>query len=221
MAAHRYFLTAALIATVGSGCYAETPMERSARIIEEASRQAASDRQLVRPAAGPLPAQEKPPTAMPVDPGEIASRYRDRFQPKMPSDELLVFISTGMPKEALRRLGSQVAAAGGVLVLRGFKGGLARGAMAETLKEVKPLVDAGARIEINPEAFSHFSVTVVPTYVIAMRQEGCTDAKCSWQGPSLVGDVSLSYALEHWVDQGGRIGAVAQRYLDLIEREGK
>lgn len=204
------------IALIAPGlCRAGEPaVERSARMLEHAAKQAGADRERVIPKANILDIQ---PVAVPIaDPLAVASRYRDQLKPEIQSDELLVFISTGMPRETLDRLGRQVAAAGGVLVLRGFRGGLVQGAMEATLKDIKPLADMGARIEINPEAFSHFNISVVPTYVLAMRPVACEEGHCPWGGEKLVGDVSLDYALEHWVDEGGRVGTVAQRYLDRL-----
>lgn len=192
---------------------AETEMDRSARVLEDAARQATVSRQQFRAQSDSRVVQGQFASPAVVDPRAVAERYEKRLQQLEKEEELLVFISTSMPREALVRLGRQVAAAGGVLVLRGFKGGLARGAMTETLRELKPLIDVGARIEINPEAFTHFQVVAAPTYVLAVKSQTCAEEHCEWQGSALVGDVSLDYVLEHWVGEGGRVGQLARRYL--------
>jgi conjugal transfer pilus assembly protein TrbC len=168
----------------------------------------------------PVPALKPDARLQGVDPEAIASRYRNLAMEGAPREELLVFISTAMPKEALRRLAQQSAKAGGILVLRGFRGGLNKGAMQATLQELQPLVKEGADIQINPEAFSRYDVSAVPTFVLSAQDEGCAaNFQCQWRAAKLVGDVSLDYALEQWTKNGGRAGSIAQRYLRKMGKE--
>jgi conjugal transfer pilus assembly protein TrbC len=157
-----------------------------------------------------------------ADPEKLAKQYGRQFQTPFPQDELLVFVSTSMPEESLKRLARQTKRAGGVLVLRGFKGGLKKGAMQETLRALKPLADAGANIQIDPEAFTRFGITAAPSFVLAAPDEDCAQAQnpqkqCRWSAARLSGDVSLDYALEHWTKNGGRAGDIAQKFLSRLE----
>jgi len=163
-----------------------------------------------------------------ADPSALAGHYSKQIQNQnpFPQDELMVFISTSMPKESLMLLARQTANAGGVLMLRGFKGGLQKGAMQETLKELKPLADAGVNMQIDPEAFVRFGITAVPSFVLATPDESCSrdpqqQKQCQWSAARLSGDVSLDYALEHWVQNGGRAGGIARRYLKKMQQGKK
>lgn len=197
---------------------AESVFERTQRVMDEAARQAKEDQRRTAPQIAPMGTPVPSVSPGIVDPSAVAARYREQIQEGIPQDELLVFVSTAMPRESLRRLGQQAAAAGAVIVLRGFKGGLAPGALQETLKDLAPIAEDGASIEINPEAFSKYGITAVPAFVLATREQGCVSAQCQWQGAILSGDVSLDYALEHWEDAGGTTGAVAGRYLLRMQR---
>jgi conjugal transfer pilus assembly protein TrbC len=155
-------------------------------------------------------------------PEKLARQYGQQFQAPFPQDELLVFISTSMPGESLKRLARQTRRAGGVLVLRGFKGGLKKGAMQETLRALKPLADAGADMQIDPEAFTRFNITAVPSFVLAAPDGDCAltqdpQKQCRWSAARLSGDVSLDYALEHWTRNGGRAGGIAQKFLSRLQ----
>lgn len=155
-----------------------------------------------------------------VDPAKLASKYQGSFSDiRKSSPELMVFISTSMPKKALLMLGEQARAAGAVLVLRGMKGVLGtKGVMEETTKALQPIADTGAAIQIDPEAFGRYHVTAVPTFVIAIKEESCGTDMCDAKSYALAGDVTLEYALEQWASRGGVIGKQAEMYLHRITR---
>jgi len=159
------------------------------------------------------------------DPSAIADEVRKQYMNQRPGEDLLIFVSTSLPPETLKRLGEQAAKAGGVLMLRGFKGGLKKGALGETMRAMRPIIETGAGVQIDPEAFSRFEISAVPTFVLAAPEPGCQPTeeqpKCAWQAAKLSGDVSLDYALEHWVRRGGRAGSIAQKYLDRMQPEQK
>lgn len=155
-----------------------------------------------------------------VDPAKLASKYQGSFTDiQKSSPDLMVFISTSMPKKALLMLGEQARAAGAVLVLRGMKGVLGtKGVMEETTKALQPIADTGAAIQIDPEAFGRYHVTAVPTFVIATKEESCGTDICDAKSYALAGDVTLEYALEQWSSRGGTIGKQADMYLRRINR---
>lgn len=155
-----------------------------------------------------------------LDPSKIAEQMKNAHAKQQPEDDLMIFVSTSLSPETLKLLGEQAQRAGGVLMLRGFKGGLKKGALQETIKVMKPVVDSGANFQIDPEAFTRFDVQAVPTFVLAAPVEGCQvtlEQKCELQAAMLSGDVSLDYALEHWVKRGGRAGRIAEKYLKRMQ----
>jgi type-F conjugative transfer system pilin assembly protein TrbC len=156
-----------------------------------------------------------------LDPNKIAEQMKKAHAKQQPEDDLMIFVSTSLAPETLKLLGEQVQRAGGILMLRGFKGGLKKGALQETMIAMKPVVDSGANFQIDPEAFTRFDVQAVPTFVLAAPVEGChatLEQKCELQAAKLSGDVSLDYALEHWVKRGGRSGRIAEKYLKKMQR---
>jgi conjugal transfer pilus assembly protein TrbC len=155
------------------------------------------------------------------DPAKMAEQMKDAYAAMMPEDNLMIFVSTSMPAATLKLLGEQANRAGGILILRGFKGGMKKGALQATLKAMRPVAEGGGSFNIDPEAFTRFDVQVVPTFVLAAPVQGCKDTpeqKCSMEASKLVGDVSLDYALEHWVKRGGRAGSIAEKYLNRMQR---
>ena len=218
------------LSVVACFCYSQTnagadgdqdPQIRSRQAIENAIAQArtmqasqnkASDRNGLSP-------QELRKTQG-VDPGKLASKYQGTFNDiKKLTPDLMVFISTSMPKKALVMLGEQAKAAGAVLVLRGMKGVLGtKGVMEERTKALQPIADTGAAIQIDPEAFGRYQVTAVPTFVIATKEESCGTEMCDAKSYALAGDVTLEYALEQWSSRGGAIGKQADMFLHRINR---
>ena len=202
----------------------EDPIARSRRIIDEAMAQSAQaktakDRLEQRPHWGPSPADMRKMKG--ADPMAIAERYREAGvgQPK-PTNALMIFISTSMPMKALTMLGTQAKQAGGILILRGLKGRLDKpGALKETIAALQSVAETGVDIQIDPKAFQQYDVTAVPTFVMASNEEGCRDEVCSAEAFRLVGDTTLAYALEHWVNQGGRAAVLAEQYLRKVTTE--
>jgi type-F conjugative transfer system pilin assembly protein TrbC len=157
-----------------------------------------------------------------VDVAAIAAKYEELKRKGRPdTPELKVFISTSMPKQALAALGRQAKTVGAVLVLRGLRGRLDEpGALQRTLEAMAPAAETGAQILIDPESFTRYGITAVPTFVLANDkvEEECAENSCEASAYSLVGDVSLDYALRHWVDQGGEAGRRAEVFVKRLER---
>lgn len=154
-----------------------------------------------------------------VDIGAVAEKYKNAGgnMPKSPQD-LMIFVSTSLPPRALELLGAQAARAGAVLVLRGIRGKLGtKGAMNDTFALLEPAAKAGASIQINPEAFKRYDIQSVPTFVLAATEEGCGNDQCASQAYSLVGDVTLEYALETWSNRGGILGKQADVFLRRLQ----
>lgn len=189
----------------------------SDRALAQAMERAAQEkaRQATAPVTAPLLQPEQLRKTTPVDPAEIAARYEDfKAVALPPADDLLIFVSTSMPMDTLTRLANQAKQADGVLVFRGMKGDLRkRREFAAWIKYLEPVIKTGASIQINPLVFKRYDIKVAPSFVIASREEGCNTDQCKVASTTIEGDVSLDYALEHWVQQGGRLAGIAQARL--------
>lgn len=190
--------------------YTGTARAKSAGAIDSAVRAAKSG------AFGQMPNIPTPTAGIDID--RIASQYREMNHPTLPADEnLLIFVSTSIPMQTLVKLGQQAKQAGAVLVLRGLPGGLASG-WTHAMAQLKPLAATGARVEINPDLFRLYSVTQVPTFMIAKldRSRCATDSTGCAANLRLSGDVSLDYVLEKWADGSGSLAKVAQSHLNQL-----
>lgn len=151
-----------------------------------------------------------------VDVGALAERFQAGSLPmQVPAKpELLIFVSTSMPKATLKLLGEQSARAGGVLLLRGLRDPLGTpNAFSKTIDYLEGAAKAGASMQIDPESFRKYGVKQVPTFVVAMRKEECATDQCERVVSSVTGDVSLDYALDYMVKQGTGNATYAADFL--------
>lgn len=132
----------------------------------------------------------------------------------------MVFASTSMPPESLKPLIKHTAAAGGVVVFRGFPNNSAK-AFMKKIREVVGEDQHAARITIDPRLFRAFNVQRVPTFVVAGTDfEPCDSLDCITPEPpsdKLSGNVTVRYALEQFRSgrgSGSRVASVALRNLD-------
>lgn len=163
---------------------------------------------LTRSAPGAVNVEALPVPATPatVDLGAVARGYAaigagggaSALRAHEPA--LLVFVSLAMPEPALALLAEQAARARATLVLRGVHDD----SLARTVARVHSLVGRHpVAVQIDPQAFSRYGVTVVPTVVVVRAgtaQAGCAQQSCPADASAFVGvsgDVSLDYALEH------------------------
>lgn len=131
----------------------------------------------------------------------------------------MVFASTSMPPESLKPLIAHTAAAGGVVVFRGFPDNSAKQFMKK-MQEVVGKNQTTARITIDPRLFRAFGVQRVPTFVVAGTDfEPCDQLDCVTLEPpadKMSGNVTVRYALGQFSNGGGagaRIAKVALRNL--------
>lgn len=152
-----------------------------------------------------------------VDPAELARLYRGTVAQggadAAPKDELIVFVSTSIPPETLRVIGMQARRYGAVLALRGVPGGFSGRNLREMIRIMKPAIDQGADVQIHPELFKRYGITAVPTTVLStMHGKGCDEGFCT-NHVSLVGDVSVEYALEQFARRRDELGRIAEQRL--------
>lgn len=198
------------------------------------------DRAAARAAASPVGAG-KGPAGMPstermpdvsqlmkgggVDPAKLAETYGAPSQsPFLGEDrvyKLVVFASLSMPEGSLTKLGRDVKKAGGVIVLRGMRYGISGNDWTRSVEAMKPLVATGADIELNPGLFQHFGIKSVPTIVVSpagIADKGCTEGKCAAGAfATVMGDVSLDYALDTLTDRKDAVGKLARQLYEKVQ----
>lgn len=149
--------------------------------------------------------------------------------------ELTLFVSFSMGEKALLNLAHEAKIYGATLVLRGFKDG----SYAKTIKALQRIIQKtmssgdrpgeGQGFIIDPELFSLFSVTAVPTYVLSRSFQQTLESKTLESHASertqtpihdrLQGHVSLHYALEMFAKEGD-LKEEAHSLLAKASREG-
>lgn len=155
-----------------------------------------------------------------VDIGQIASRYRENPLPKN-EENLMIFISLSMPKEALVKLAKQAQATNALLVMRGVEGGISKGNWPRAMAALKPISDTGAAVVIHPDYFKQYQVKQVPTFVLVSNKQSLmascdSSASCDLKLQAS-GDVSLDYVLELWADSKSPLANIAKNKLAILE----
>ena len=155
-----------------------------------------------------------------VDIDQIAARYNQTAQ-KQEDDNLMIFVTLGMPGKALLNLARQAARTRAVLVLRGIEGGLAKGNWPRAMEALKPIAETGASIIVHPDLFRAYKVVQAPTFVLTTGQQGeaCLNnlrQECS-QILRATGDVSLDYVLERWAQGVSPLAGEARSRLAMLE----
>ena len=217
---------AACAALLIAACQVNAEQKSIDEVLETAMKQAkaAREKHMQRPVAlGPTSRDMQ--GAQGADPAKIAEQYQSiQNQPQGEAPELMVFVSTSLPKAALARLGEQANATGAVIVLRGLLGRLNdKEAMQKTMVALQPIAKTGAMIHIDPASFKRYDVKAVPAFVLADKtsKESCENDDASAQAIALVGDVTLEYVLEKWADRPDAYGERAKVYLQRLAKNGK
>lgn len=172
---------------------AETPLEKSNRVLKELNAQFAQHR---KPEAPKL--ENFPQPAIKASPSDLAQQFSK--PPVMPirtaTHELMVFVSFSMPPESLQRIVQESERTGAHIVFRGFKGDK----LMEMSKHIANLIGTHrVEVSVNPPAFNQFQITTVPALVIALPtaseglDNGCAQAT---QYIKVTGDVGQDYALD-------------------------
>ena len=147
---------------------------------------------------------------------KISEPFTDRLQ-KINSAELTLFVSFSLGEKALLNLAHEAKLYRATLVLRGFKDN----SYAQTVKALQKIIqETGQGFIIDPELFSLFSVTAVPTYVLSRPFH--LYAPEQTQTPlhdRLQGHVSVQYALEALAKEGD-LQSEAQSLLANAQLKG-
>lgn len=128
----------------------------------------------------------------------------------------IVFVSLSMPLGSLVRLAADAQKVGGVLVMRGT----VNGSLKQTVEAVQRLSEQGVEIQIDPQAFGRYQVSVVPSMVVDLSgPQGCEATKaCSNRSPVIEGDVSLGYSLAYIArnTRPGKLRTEVDRWLSTL-----
>jgi type-F conjugative transfer system pilin assembly protein TrbC len=114
------------------------------------------------------------------DPINSSSMHKSNFEH---SSGPLIFVSSSMPKTALKELGREAKQKSARLIIRG----MINNSMKDTALLVKEI---NYPLDIDPKLFKKFNVNQVPTFVIPRNSKGIKE----WY--SIRGNVSLGFALE-------------------------
>lgn len=162
--------------------------------------------------------------AGPIDFDEIVQgAAKNATRPGGEAPQFIVFASLSMPDNTLKQLVRDTAAAGGVVVFRGFPNNSAR----EFVARLGKVVDEGqfASIGIDPRLFRAFDVQAVPTYVtVSSDFDLCAGFSCSTKVPPydrMIGNVTVEYALSTFADGNGPGAKVASVALNNFRRAGQ
>ena len=135
--------------------------------------------------------------------------------------QFMVFVSTSMPEQALKRIIADTSAAGGVVVFRGFPGNSGKAFIA-ALSKVVEKDQQFASIGIDPRLFRAFDVTAVPTMVVSSSDfTPCDGLTCKTTPPPfdrIEGNVTVRYALETFAGENGPGALVARTALANLGR---
>ena len=157
-----------------------------------------------------------------VDIEILAEKYKRKAENIQNYDGVIAFASLSMPKDSIKKMVADVTKVGGVVVFRGFKDG----SYIETAKVIQELGLQRANVQINPNAFKQYKVSIVPAIAVIKPQanekldlEGCVLPEYH---SKVTGDVSLKYALQIIQDNESKdLSQIATRYLTYLDRSGR
>ncbi len=168
-----------------------------------------------------LPAGAKGAGAGTVDFDEVIKGASAQLKAERGAPMLMVFASLSMPPKSLKALIEDTAKSGGVVLFRGFPGN----DMKQFATRLGRVIDDKmlfGNVGIDPRLFRAYGVQAVPTYVVSSSDfDVCDGLDCTTVTPpfdTVVGNVSLDYALSTFVEGRGPGAAVASTALAQLRR---
>lgn len=154
-----------------------------------------------------------------VDLDEMLAGSKEIMSNSKAAPMFIVFVSLSMPPESLKALIDDVRRAGGAVVFRGFPNNSGKSFSAAMQKVVDK--ESAPNVAIDPRLFRAFNVQAAPTFVVASTDfVPCDQLDCVTKPPAhdkMVGNVSVRYALEQFVDGKGPGASVAAVALKKFE----
>ncbi|WP_430427690.1 type-F conjugative transfer system pilin assembly protein TrbC [Parasphingorhabdus sp.] len=131
----------------------------------------------------------------------------------------VAFASLSMPPQALKTLVHDMAAAGGITVLRGFPKGSAK-ELTRALTKIATKGEELPSLGIDPRLFRAFDIKAAPSFVIASSDFTlCDGFDCVGAVPPhdrMSGNVTVKYALETFARGGGPGSQMARLHLKRL-----
>lgn len=131
----------------------------------------------------------------------------------------IAFASLSMPPASLKTLVHDMAAAGGITVLRGFPKGSAK-ELTRALTRIATKGEELPSLGIDPRLFRAFDIKAAPTFVIASSDFTlCDGFDCVGSVPPhdrMSGNVTVKYALETFAVGGGPGSQMARLHLNRL-----
>jgi type-F conjugative transfer system pilin assembly protein TrbC len=155
-----------------------------------------------------LLAQAEMPLTMPTP-----SINMTLFNPPALRGEVLIFISSSMPKASLVQWLKEAKQLGAAIILMGFINNSLPETEAYFAPVFKEVEESG--IEINPTLFNTYHITAVPAVVVTTGSLACN----SIESPSfdlVMGNTSLSAALKI-IAEKGELGSIAKQKLAQLK----
>ena len=135
--------------------------------------------------------------------------------------QFMVFVSTSMPEQALKRIIADTSAAGGVVVFRGFPGNSGKAFIA-ALSRVVEKDQEFASIGMDARLVRAFDGTAVRTMGVSSSDfTPCDGLTCKTTPPPfdrIEGNVTVRYALETFAGENGPGALVARTALANLGR---
>jgi len=161
------------------------------------------------------------PSPAGVDMDALLARYDELgMVSQADGEQLLVFISSSMPKTSLRLLARQAAAVGAPLVLRGVVGE-SFPTTGEFMREVYGDDEPRAHAMIDPTLFGRFDVHQAPAFVLVPSGVCVAGVRnCPDSTPvhvHIAGDVTLDYALDFIARTRPEFRPTATRLLSRLD----
>jgi type-F conjugative transfer system pilin assembly protein TrbC len=135
------------------------------------------------------------------------------FNPPALRGEVLIFISSSMPKASLVQWFEEAKQLGAAIILTGFINNSLLETEAYFAPIFKEVEESG--IEINPTLFDAYHITAVPAVVVTTGSLACN----SIEPPSfdrVMGNTSLSAALKI-IAEKGELGSIAKQKLAQLK----
>jgi type-F conjugative transfer system pilin assembly protein TrbC len=127
---------------------------------------------------------------------------------------LMIFVSSSIPKSALKDLMIQAKQGGGILVFRGIIGSL-----RNTQQFLADISKENVSAIIDPRLFDIFQIQLVPTFVVLSDVvQDCQNNDCQFTPvhDRITGNITLKYALEQIKSGRGDAAKTASIYLAKI-----
>ncbi len=131
----------------------------------------------------------------------------------------IAFASLSMPPASLKTLVHDMAAAGGITVLRGFPKGSAK-ELTRALTQIATKGEELPSLGIDPRLFRAFAIKAAPSFVIASSDFTlCDGFDCVGAVPPhdrISGNVTVKYALETFARGGGPGSQMSRLHLKRL-----